>query len=91
MHVSCNTRGLNISTRASITKFTVFTSCHINPIKKCAKIQKPFKISLNISQMLQCTPTTGLVVTFHFLSFEINTEKHIHCKYDKSDIYTTLL
>ncbi len=47
-HVQTNaglvvTRDLHISTHASITKFTVFTSCHINTIKKCAKIQKPFE------------------------------------------------
>ncbi len=42
---SCNTRGLNISTHASITKCTVFTSYHINTIKrkKCTKIQNSFE------------------------------------------------
>jgi len=29
--------------------------------------------------MLQCTPSMGHVVTFHFHSFRVNQEKSIHC------------
>lgn len=33
-------------------------------------------------QMLQCTPPTGHVVTFHFQFLRANKEKRIHCKYE---------
>ncbi len=45
---SCNTRGLNISTHASITTFMVFTSYHIYR-KNCSKIQNSFE---NITEYL---------------------------------------
>lgn len=33
-------------------------------------------------QMLQCTPPTGHVVTFHFQFLRVNKEKLIDCNYE---------
>ncbi len=38
-------------------------------------------------QLLQCTPPTGHVVTFHFQFLKVNKEKRIHCNYEKSDTF----
>ncbi len=33
-------------------------------------------------QLLQCTPSTGHVVTFHFQLLRVKKEKRIHCIYE---------
>ncbi len=38
-------------------------------------------------QLLQCTPPTGHVVTFHFQFLRVNKEKRIHCIMKQSDIF----
>ncbi len=41
------------------------------------------QITFQAVAMLQCVPTMGHIITFHFRSFEMKKKKSIHCNYEK--------